>query len=82
MLAAIQVLGGVAQGSGWSLSTPNSVVFNSAPGASVVIGASFTYAFQCRFDAKAFTTCSSPFRGKVTPTRWPGRSAWSALAAS
>jgi len=41
----------VNQASGWSLSTPNSLVFATAPGAGVAIAASFAYAFQCRFDA-------------------------------
>ena len=44
-------LNGVNQPSGWSLSTPNSLVFSSAPGAGVLVGASFSYAFECRFDA-------------------------------
>ncbi len=44
-------LNGVSQASGWSLSTPNSLVFGAAPGSGVLIGASFTFAFQCRFDA-------------------------------
>jgi uncharacterized protein (TIGR02217 family) len=44
-------LNGVNQTSGWSLSTPNSLVFTSAPGNGVAITASFAYAFQCRFDA-------------------------------
>jgi uncharacterized protein (TIGR02217 family) len=44
-------LSGVNQTSGWSLSQPNSLVFSSAPGAGVTIGATFTYAFQCRFDS-------------------------------
>jgi uncharacterized protein (TIGR02217 family) len=44
-------LNGVSQASGWSLATPNSLVFTSAPGAGVAISASFAFAFQCRFDA-------------------------------
>ncbi len=44
-------LNGVNQPSGWSLSNPNSLVFAAAPGAGVAISATFTYAFQCRFDA-------------------------------
>ena len=44
-------LNGVNQASGWSLSTPNSLVFTSAPGAGVSVAASFTYAFECRFDS-------------------------------
>lgn len=43
-------LNGVAHGSGWSLSTPNGLVFAVAPGAGVVVSADFSYAFQCRFD--------------------------------
>ena len=43
-------LNGVNQTSGWSLSTPNSLVFTSAPGSGVAISASFAFAFQCRFD--------------------------------
>jgi uncharacterized protein (TIGR02217 family) len=44
-------LNGVNQTSGWSLSTPNSVVFVSPPGSGVSIAATFAYAFQCRFDS-------------------------------
>ena len=44
-------VGGAAQPTGWSLSTPNSLAFTSAPAAGALIGASFSYAFQCRFDA-------------------------------
>ena len=40
----------VNQTSGWSLSTPNSLVFTSAPG-NYPITATFTFAFQCRFDS-------------------------------
>jgi uncharacterized protein (TIGR02217 family) len=42
-------LNGVNQSSGWSLSTPNSLVFTTAPSSGVAIAATFTYAFQCRF---------------------------------
>jgi uncharacterized protein (TIGR02217 family) len=44
-------LNGVNQASGWSLSTPNSLVFTSAPGSGVLIAATFAYAFECRFDS-------------------------------
>jgi uncharacterized protein (TIGR02217 family) len=44
-------LNSVNQASGWSLSTPNSLVFTTPPGAGVAITATFTYAFQCRFAA-------------------------------
>jgi uncharacterized protein (TIGR02217 family) len=43
-------LNGVNQASGWSLSTPNSLVFGSAPRSGVAIAATFAFAFQCRFD--------------------------------
>ncbi|MGO4871813.1 MAG: DUF2460 domain-containing protein [Roseiarcus sp.] len=46
-------VGGVAQISGWSLVTPNSLVFATAPASGALIGASFNYAFQCRFDDDA-----------------------------
>jgi hypothetical protein len=38
-------------GSGWSLSVPNTLDFGSPPADGASIGATFTYAFQCRFDA-------------------------------
>lgn len=41
---------GAVQTSGWSLSTPNSLVFTTAPASGAAIAASFAYAFQCRFD--------------------------------
>jgi uncharacterized protein (TIGR02217 family) len=44
-------LNGVNQASGWSLTTPNSLVFTSAPGSGVAIAATFAFAFQCRFDS-------------------------------
>jgi uncharacterized protein (TIGR02217 family) len=44
-------LNGVNQASGWSLSTPNLLVFASAPSSGVVVAATFAYAFQCRFDS-------------------------------
>jgi len=43
-------VGGVAQSSGWSLVAPNSLVFATAPANGALIAASFSYAFQCRFD--------------------------------
>lgn len=46
-------VGGVAQSGGWSLATPNSLVFATAPANGAAIGASFQYAFQCRFDDDA-----------------------------
>ncbi len=46
-------VGGVAQSTGWSLTTPNSLVFATAPASGALIGASFAYAFQCRFDDDA-----------------------------
>ncbi len=44
-------LNGVTQPSGWTMSTPNSLVFTPAPGPGVSIAATFTYAFECRFDS-------------------------------
>ena len=44
-------LNGVNQPSGWSLTTPNSLVFVTPPGNAVPITATFAYSFQCRFDA-------------------------------
>jgi hypothetical protein len=43
-------LDGVNQPSGWGLAQPNSLIFTSPPGSGVLISATFTYAFQCRFD--------------------------------
>ena len=43
-------IGGAAQGSGWSLNAPNSLVFSTAPANGALIAASFSYAFQCRFE--------------------------------
>ncbi|MGO9008083.1 MAG: DUF2460 domain-containing protein [Beijerinckiaceae bacterium] len=42
-------LNGTPQDAGWSLTQPNTLTFSSAPGASVVITADFSYAFVCRF---------------------------------
>lgn len=44
-------LGGVVQtaGSDYSLVPPNTIKFASAPGSDVIVRASFTYAFLCRF---------------------------------
>lgn len=43
-------LNGVAQAPDtWAVSAPNSIGFNTAPGAGVVIAADFSYAFECRF---------------------------------
>jgi hypothetical protein len=46
-------IGGVAQSAGWSLVAPNSLVFATAPASGAPIGASFAYAFQCRFEDDA-----------------------------
>jgi hypothetical protein len=46
-------VGGAAQSSGWSLVAPNSLVFATAPANGALIAASFSYAFQCRFDDDA-----------------------------
>jgi hypothetical protein len=43
-------LNGTAQsGSTYSLATPNTLVFTSAPGNGVTVSADFSYAFNCRF---------------------------------
>ncbi len=49
-LTQVKVAGSVL-GSGWSLTTPNTLNFTSAPANGASIGATFAYAFQCRFDA-------------------------------
>ena len=36
--------------SGWSLATPNTLVFSTPPTSGYPISATFGYAFQCRFD--------------------------------
>jgi Conserved hypothetical protein 2217 (DUF2460) len=43
-------IGGVAQTARWSLSTPNALIFATPPATGATIGASFAYAFQCRFE--------------------------------
>ena len=43
-------VGGAAQSTGWSLSAPNSLDFTAAPASGALVGASFSYAFQCRFE--------------------------------
>ena len=48
-VAAVSV-GGAALTSGWSIVTPNSLSFTTAPAAGAAIVASFAYAFLCRFD--------------------------------
>jgi hypothetical protein len=43
-------LNGTAQsGSSYSLATPNTLTFVSAPGVGVIVSADFSYAFNCRF---------------------------------
>ena len=42
-------LNGARQTSGYSLATPNTLNFTSAPGSGVTISADFSYAFNCRF---------------------------------
>ncbi len=49
-LTQVKVNGSIL-GSGWSLTTPNTLVFSSAPAAAATIGATFAYSFICRFDA-------------------------------
>jgi uncharacterized protein (TIGR02217 family) len=50
-LSAVYLNGTLQSNSAYSLTTPNSLVFGSAPGSGVVVSASFVYAFECRFDA-------------------------------
>jgi hypothetical protein len=38
-----------ANTTGWSLTTPNSLIFSGAPAAGVMVSADFAYAFNCRF---------------------------------
>jgi hypothetical protein len=47
------VVNGAALGSGWALSAPNTLNFTSAPAPGATIGATFSYAFLCRFDDDA-----------------------------
>jgi uncharacterized protein (TIGR02217 family) len=42
-------LNGMQQTSGFSLTPPNTLTFTSAPGSGVIVSASFSYAFNCRF---------------------------------
>lgn len=44
-------LNGVNQASGWSLTAPNTLTFATTPASGALVSASFSYAFQCRFDA-------------------------------
>ena len=49
-LTEVTVNGSVL-GSGWSLTTPNTLTFASPAADAATIGATFAYAFECRFDA-------------------------------
>ena len=44
---------------GWSVVTPSSLVFTTAPASGALIGAYFGYAFECRFDDDPWTSSSS-----------------------
>jgi hypothetical protein len=48
-IAAVYLDGAVQSGSSYSLATPNTLTFGSAPGSGVTISADFAYAFNCRF---------------------------------
>jgi uncharacterized protein (TIGR02217 family) len=48
-VSAVSV-GGAALTTGWSIATPNSLTFATAPAAGAAVVASFAYAFLCRFD--------------------------------
>ncbi len=50
-LTQVEVAGSVVSSSTYSLSTPNSLVFVTAPASGDTVSATFTYAFQCRFDS-------------------------------
>ena len=43
-------ISGAPQSGGWSLSAPNSLSFSTAPASGAPIGATFAFAFQCRFE--------------------------------
>jgi hypothetical protein len=43
-------VGGATLSAGWSLTAPNTLSFSTAPAVGALIGASFAYAFECRFD--------------------------------
>ena len=47
-------LNGVAQGSNWALSDPNTLVFSGAPASGQVVTADFHFAYLCRFDMDEF----------------------------
>jgi hypothetical protein len=42
-------LNGTTQSSGFTLTTPNTLSFTTAPGSGVAVSADFSYAFNCRF---------------------------------
>jgi hypothetical protein len=48
-IANVYLNGTVQSSSGYSLTTPNSLVFTSAPASGVTVSADFSYAFNCRF---------------------------------
>jgi len=41
---------GAPQSAGWTFTAPNTLTLASAPASGALIGASFSYAFQCRFE--------------------------------
>jgi uncharacterized protein (TIGR02217 family) len=48
-LSNVYLNGSAQSGSAYSLTTPNTLTFTSAPGSGVVVSADFAYAFNCRF---------------------------------
>jgi uncharacterized protein (TIGR02217 family) len=47
-VSAVRV-GGVAQPAGWSLQSPNTLVFAAAPAVGLQVSADFSFSFVCRF---------------------------------
>ncbi len=48
-IANVYLNGAAQSGSAYSLTTPNTLTFATAPGSGVVVSADFSYAFNCRF---------------------------------
>jgi hypothetical protein len=48
-IANVYLNGTVQSSSGYNLTTPNSLVFTSAPASGATVSADFSYAFNCRF---------------------------------
>lgn len=48
-IANVYLNGAAQPGSGYSLATPNTLTFTTAPASGVAVSADFSYAFNCRF---------------------------------